>query len=286
MTYARLLLLFVLAPTLMLSVAIAFDRRRKRHEEGQAPLWPQLAVLLALMGVATLYTLPWDDHLIAVGVWWYKPALLLGAYLGHIPIEEALFFPSQTLLVGMWWIWLTGRASPARNAIERDRANNLHGAPRRAAVGAAGAAVWLGALALLGAGWRPVTYVGWELAWALPPLLVQVLVGGDILWQRWRLVWWVAVPVALYLSCVDALAIHLGIWTIDPRQSLGVVIGGWLPIEELLFFLLTSALVSFGLVLGVAEELRIRTRAMSGSWRVRLAGPRAQRRKEQVNDPA
>lgn len=266
MTYAQLLLVFVVAPTVALGAAILSARYRTRGQKGPAPLWPKLALLLAPMGVATLYTIPWDDHLIALGVWWYRPALLLGPSIGHIPIEEALFFPLQTLLVGAWWIWLTGWTSPLADTADERAAAHRRGAVGRITVFAVGVVLWIGSLALLGVRWRPGTYLGWEVAWALPPLMMQILVGGDILWRSRWLVGWVVVPATLYLSCVDALALHLGIWTIDPRQSMDLMLGGQLPIEELLFFLVTSALIGFGLVLGSAAGMRRRVQAVF-DWR-------------------
>ncbi len=289
MTYAELLLVFVVAPTVMLSGAIFLTRRfsnRFSHHSQRwdqcAPttLWPRLAALLALMGVATLYTIPWDDHLIALGVWWYQPALLLGPSIGHIPVEEALFFPLQTLLVGVWWMGLSEWVPSMRGAMRGATRGAMRGATggrasmeRRSGTGrtivfALGAAVWIGALALVVERWQPGVYLGWELAWALPPLLLQILLGGDILWRRWGLVSLTLVPAALYLSCVDALALHLRIWTIDPRQSLGLLIGGQLPVEELLFFVATSALIGCGLVLGSAPEMGLRARAV---WRAVIA---------------
>lgn len=264
MTYAQLQLVFVVTPTIALSVITLIERYRRRGQKEPELLWPRLVPLLALMGIATLYTIPWDDHLIAIGVWWYKSALLLGPSIGHIPIEEALFFPLQTLLVGAWWIWLTGWASPLTDIAETRTADKRRGRAGRVTVVAVGAALWIGALTLLAARWRPGTYLGWEMVWALPPLLLQILVGGDILWRRRRLLGWVVVPATLYLSCVDALAIHTGIWIIDPRQSLGMLIGGQLPVEELLFFLVTSALIGFGLALGSATAMRRRAQALFG----------------------
>jgi putative membrane protein len=51
----------------------------------------------------------------------------------------------------------------------------------------------------------------------------------------------------------DALAIHLGIWSISPRYTLGVALGP-LPLEEAVFFLLTNLLVVQGLALLVPPE--------------------------------
>jgi hypothetical protein len=57
--------------------------------------------------------------------------------------------------------------------------------------------------------------------------------------------------MTLYLSLADAVAIGEGTWTIDPAQSLGLLLGGQLPLEEFVFFLLTTTLVTFGMVLGL-----------------------------------
>jgi hypothetical protein len=53
---------------------------------------------------------------------------------------------------------------------------------------------------------------------------------------------------------MGALAIQSGTWTINLRQSLGLMIGGLLPVEEAVFFVLTNMLLVFGLVLALANE--------------------------------
>ena len=80
----------------------------------------------------------------------------------------------------------------------------------------------------------------------------------------------------IYLCSVDTLAIHVGIWTIDPHQSLGVLLAGQLPLEEVIFFSLTSTLVAFGLVLGVAAASRERLHARLTllARRFRFSAPR------------
>jgi 15-cis-phytoene synthase/lycopene beta-cyclase len=94
--------------------------------------------------------------------------------------------------------------------------------------------------------------------WALPPILIQLGLGADILWQERRLLIAVIAPATLYLSAADTVAIRLGIWTIDPQRSTGLLIGGALPLEEFVFFLLTTTLVVFGLALGLAPASRMR----------------------------
>ncbi len=273
MTYAWLLLLFVVTPIFALTLLTFRDYAQKRGQGRKALGWSPLVILAALVVVATLYTAPWDNHMIAIGVWWYQPALISGIFLGSLPLEELLFFPLQTLLIGLWFIWQAPRFVSQRDIAgagadggagdkAAGSASGSSGAGNaRLIATVAGACLWLIALAILWLGWRPGTYLGWELAWALPPMILQVGLGGDILWRYHRLLVAVLVPPVIYLGLVDALAIHEGIWTIDPRQSLGVLIGGQLPLEELVFFTLTSALVAFGLVLGIAIESRRRLRS-------------------------
>jgi putative membrane protein len=254
LTYGQFLALFLLPPITGLSILVLRDQRRsstEKRRQGAGRWW----LLAGLLVVALVYTIPWDSHLIANGVWFYDPSRVSGIALAGIPLEELLFFPLQTLLVGLWVFWLTPRLAPDRR-----------GAPpgvRRVAVAAVGMA-WLVALVLLLRGGRSVTYLGLELVWALPPLALQLGLGADLLWRRRRLALAALLPVVAYLAGVDALAIHAGIWVISPRLSLGALLGDLLPLEELVFFLLTSALVVGGLILGgdsaVRERLRLRAR--------------------------
>ena len=52
----------------------------------------------------------------------------------------------------------------------------------------------------------------------------------------------------------DFLAIGAGTWTIDPAQTTGILLGGVLPIEEVVFFLLTNVLIVFGMVLMIGMD--------------------------------
>jgi lycopene cyclase domain-containing protein len=93
------------------------------------------------------------------------------------------------------------------------------------------------------------------LAWALPFILLQlgVLVRhykehtGAVL----RAVLPPAFIVGVYLSLTDHLAISAGIWNFGEGRHLGVYVG-MVPLEEVLFFVLTSVLVSLGLTLFTA----------------------------------
>lgn len=92
--------------------------------------------------------------------------------------------------------------------------------------------------------------------------MLQLAFGSDLLW-RYR--HWVALSlftVILYLGLADSLAIGTGTWTIAPGQSLNILVGGVLPLDELIFFFLTNTLIVFGTVLTLTCESRQRARAL------------------------
>lgn len=262
MTYGEYLVIFLATPIVVLA-ALLLRNRTAWAWHGRAPA----LALLTLLVVATVYTMPWDNHLVATHVWSYNPALINGGVVGVIPVEEFVFFPTQTLLLGLWFLWLSPRLRGATPSKADDVGDRWSAMAVRMSASLGGVALWLIGVGLLMSGWRAGTYLGWELAWALPPIVLQALVGGDILWRRRATVGALLLPAILYLCATDALAIVVGIWTIDPQQSVGVKIGGALPLEEVLFFSLTSVLVIFALTLALAPETRTRLRfwRLSGS---------------------
>lgn len=264
MTYFGFLALFLGVPILLLGASAWWDRRRGRAVPpafGHRSPWP---VIAALALIALLYTTPWDNYLVATRVWWYDPALVAGVTLGWVPLEEYLFFLLQPLLTGLWVLFLLRRLPVPDAPLKRSRAL------RRASVLVTGL-LWLGSLALLAGGWPPGRYLALELAWALPPIMLQLGFGADILWQHRRLVLAGILAPALYLSAADALAIGSGTWTINPASSLGILLGGRLPLEEFLFFLLTNTLLVFGLALAL-KSVRLLPPRLRDRWSGRRRG--------------
>jgi lycopene beta-cyclase len=93
-----------------------------------------------------------------------------------------------------------------------------------------------------------LTYLVLETVWAIPVLALQWAVGRQALWDKRRiLIVAIAVPT-LYLSIADGFAIAHGIWRLHADRILGIRLGD-LPIEEVLFFLLTNAMVAQSVVL-------------------------------------
>ena len=254
MTYLLFLIIFLIIPLLILMLVTWQDWRRGRSLPPALRNWPPAVALTAHVVVAVLYTTPWDNYLVANRVWWYDPALVTGWLIGWVPIEEYGFFVLQSLLTGLWLLFWAKRLSLP--------ADNFESMPLRIWSTLLAGLLWLASVVILWSDWLPGTYLGLELVWALPPIILQLIFGADILWRQRRLVLIGLVPMTIYLSLADTLAIASGTWTISPALSLQIYLGGILPLEELLFFALTNALLVFGMTLVLARQSQRRLEAM------------------------
>jgi lycopene cyclase domain-containing protein len=259
MTYFGFLLRFLVPPLLLATAIVVLDRRRGKPLPVSLRGWSPWAALLVHVLLAVGYTTPWDNYLVATGVWWYEPELVTGLTIGWVPIEEYTFFVLQTLLAGMALIALAARLV--------DPAPLVGGASVRRIAPALLGLPWLGAAAVLWTGWQPGAYLGLELVWALPPIMLQLAFGADIIWRQRRLVLTLLLGLTLYLAAADMLAIGAGTWTINPAASTGIMLLDGLPMEELIFFILTNTLVVFGMTLAIAEDSQARLRALAQSFR-------------------
>ncbi|WP_424016507.1 lycopene cyclase domain-containing protein [Halorientalis pallida] len=224
LTYLEFHLLFVLPPLVALLVLAGPVERPYAGPLGVA----------VLAVVAVVYTTPWDNHLIATGVWAYGEGTV-AFRIWHAPIEEYLFFVLQPVLTSLWLARLPTASDYEFGISVPQRALGLLGGGLVAALG----------LFFLA---ESTYYLGTLLLWASPVLAIQWAFGWPVLWERRRtLALGVGVPTA-YLAAVDRIAIELGIWTFDDAFMTGLAIFG-LPIEELLFFALTNVFLVQGLLL-------------------------------------
>ena len=245
MTYFGFLLRFLIIPIALLAVLTYIDLRRKRQLPASLQFLSPWLLIGVLMVIALTYTTPWDNYLVATGVWWYDPALVTGITLGWVPIEEYTFFILQPVMTGLWLLFLARRV---RFAAPFQPRNGI-----RIGSAAVMGIVWVASVLLLLSGWKPGNYLSLELAWALPPIILQLAFGADILWHYRRLVIPVILSATIYLCATDAIAIASGTWTINPELTTGILLGGLLPLEEATFFLITNILLVFGLTLGMTS---------------------------------
>ena len=250
MTYLGFLIGFVLLPILLLLVWMQFDKKAKKLSSLISKNMQLVFSFIILTSLALLYTTPWDNYLVATGVWWYDADKVLGIILGWVPLEEYLFFILQPVLGGLILLLVYARRTDKHG-------ERLIPAARSVGISIA-LLIWLAALAFLILGIPGATYLGLELIWAVPVIMLQLAFGADILWKYRHLLIGVILGLTIYLSAADAIAIQSGVWTIDPQQSSGLLLGGILPIEEFIFFLLTNIMVGFGFLLIWAPESHAR----------------------------
>lgn len=229
MTYLSLLLVGLLPP-----IALLGRHAATRNSAPEVPGRHQAAALGLLVLLAAAATLPWDAALIGRGTWVYPRGRPVG-WIAGVPIEELLFIILQPVLIGLW---------------VRNLATTSTGRPpgQRARLGGAGLLLGTAALGILVASTPRGTYLGWLLAWAGPLLALQCAVAGDVLWRRRRQLTIAVVPPVLYLCALDRLALHLQLWELSPARTTGLAVLG-LPVEEIVFFLLTTVLSVAGLIL-------------------------------------
>ena len=259
MTYFGVLAQFILPPIVILTAILATDYTR-----GTSTLKREHLIVLGIhVAMALFYTTPWDNYLVATNVWWYDENLVTGVTIGYVPIEEYTFFIVQTLMTGLWTLFLMRFVFPPEPPITPRPV-------RRWAFTGFIVAAWLASTVVLFSGWVPGTYLTLILSWALIPVFVQVVFGGDIILRRAGLVAAAIWVPTLYLWVVDYLAIQSGTWTIDPVQTTGVILGV-LPIEEMLFFFITNLLIGFGMTLMLSPEAKSRAEDLRAKFRNLLA---------------
>lgn len=93
---------------------------------------------------------------------------------------------------------------------------------------------------------RHLAYVAMLAFCLLGTLPLELWLGVRVYRQARRLLL-TLLPVVSVMVVWDLYAIAAGHWDFDPAQTLGVVLPGGIPVEELLFFLVipTCAVLSF-----------------------------------------
>jgi len=101
----------------------------------------------------------------------------------------------------------------------------------------------------------PYTYLFHLLAWMGPIVLLQWAVGFRILLANAKAVVFPTLLVGTYLSLTDVVAVFFGVWYFDEDLILGIKPMG-VPLEEWIFFYLTSLLCAQSFLLFLPDRYR------------------------------
>ncbi|MGH2441579.1 MAG: lycopene cyclase domain-containing protein [Chloroflexota bacterium] len=99
-----------------------------------------------------------------------------------------------------------------------------------------------------------LTYLVFELAWGLPVLILQWSVGGAVLWHNRGVLLGAVLAASAYLSIADGVAIQSGIWYLHSSRLVGLNVAS-VPVEEMIFFVLTNAMIVQTVILLYRWEL-------------------------------
>jgi lycopene cyclase domain-containing protein len=260
MTYFNFLLRFLVLPIFVFLAITWWDNKNNRvtlgFKNGRA-VWTAIGIHILL---AVVYTTPWDNYLVATGVWYYNPALVTGIVFGYVPIEEYTFFVVETILSGLWW-WFLARRLPSPTKEFKPHKTLIHVSASLLLV------TWIIFTFVFFSGNEPYTYLSITLFWALPAVLPQLLYGADILWHHRKLVILSILIPSTYLSLMDIFALQDTTWSISPEQTTGILFFGILPLEEVVFFFVTNLLITFGMTLLLANESPSRLAAIKSLFR-------------------
>ncbi len=98
------------------------------------------------------------------------------------------------------------------------------------------------------------------LLWGGLVFVLQWAIGFKILLPHLRVIALATLLLGTYLILTDVVAVAFGVWFFDPEQILGFSPLG-VPIEEWLFFYLTTALVVQSLLLFLPQRYRLQRAA-------------------------
>ena len=262
-TYLNFLSIFIITP-IIIQTFILFKYRNKLINY-YGSLNKLILATLIISAIALFYTTPWDNYLVATGVWFYSSDLISGLIIFYVPIEEYLFFILESIFVAEF-LFISSLKLPKNIRLE----NKLIGAiivnKKKLLFLILISILWIISLILFISRSYEFLYLSLILIWAIPPLFLLVLLGSAHICRSIKMLSVTISCTTLYLSAIDFLAIYLGIWEISESSSTNILILNILPIEEALFFFITTILVSFGTLL-ILILLMINSKQKEGKLR-------------------
>lgn len=205
--------------------------------------------------IAFIATSAWDNYAVYSGIWFFPAEKTLGKYLYYVPLEEYAFFFLQTFTTGLVQIlYLEKIYKYKKNETQEIAAKTLYSFIFPL--------IFCGEIInfyqlkteeVIKLPFGEWNYLFHLFSWAGTFILIQFIFGRKKLKGKLKLIVVPALIMTVYFSLADAVSIGNGIWNFDPLQTTGAKIGN-VPLEEILFFLLTNLLITEAVVLFLPEK--------------------------------
>lgn len=201
----------------------------------QRSIW---AAFLVILLIVVAFTTPWDNYAVSHGIWSF-PSARHAFRIWHLPVEEYCFFVIQSVEVLLLCHGLTGLTGFRK--------------PSTAPLSSSGVLAGLGATVAL---WgftglwfrrrlpRRARYLFHLLYWFAPVVVFQWVLAAPLLLANLGAVLAATAVVGIWLTLADLTAVRQGIWEFDETQILGLKWRNRLPVEEIVFFFVSSLLVA------------------------------------------
>ena len=97
---------------LILFIGVPLGALIRQHFISRSLRRLDLIILIILAIAAVIYVTPLINYVVASGIWYYNPALIVQFIIGYVPVETYLFFLMQVLLTALFTLWLWRRFYP------------------------------------------------------------------------------------------------------------------------------------------------------------------------------
>ena len=244
MTYTEFLVYFTIIPIIILLISLRGKLKRS-----------YLSVIVLVSVIAFVATSAWDNFAVYSGIWYFPPEKTMGILFYYVPIEEYAFFFLQTFTTGLVQIFYLEKFFKPKSGMppgNESRTLNIN-------------IILLiiyfeianfyqrGTEEIIKLPFGKWNYLFHLFSWAGAFILIQLIFGRKKIKGHLKLIIVPSVIMTVYFSLADAVSIGNGIWNFDPLQTIGTKIGN-VPLEEILFFLMTNILITEAMVLFLPEK--------------------------------
>jgi len=198
--------------------------------------------LFVVSVIAFIATAGWDNYAVYSGIWHFPKNRTIGIKLFYVPLEEYMFFFLQTYTTGLLQLIF----------IKKNINYNINSS----------AIIFLPLIFIQDDGIWKLTFGSYNylihlFSWGGFFILVQFISGRKKILNNISLIILPSIIMTVYFSIADSISIGHGIWDFDPLQTTGIKLVN-IPLEEILFFLVTNILITEAMVLFLPKRFLIR----------------------------